>query len=128
MTAPKLSLLVAVILCGLSAGSFYTYEASVTLGLADVDDSTYVTAFQALNDNVRNPAFGIMFFGSLPAIGAALAFNWNDAHPRRWLIAGDIEWRPERLSSPIYFRPPAVTQEPPDKAAFFQTDDQAVNA
>ncbi len=27
----------------------------------------------------------------------------------RWLSAGDIDWRPEKLTSPIYFRPPAVT-------------------
>ncbi len=27
----------------------------------------------------------------------------------RWVAAGDVDWRPERLSAPIYFRPPAVT-------------------
>ena len=90
MSGSKLSLLVAVVLCGLSAGFFFTYEASVTLGLADVDDETYVTLFQAINDNIRNPAFAATFFGSLPAIVVALAFNWNRGSVRRRLIAGSL--------------------------------------
>lgn len=70
-------LLIATILAGLSAGFFYTYETSVTLALADVDDSTYVKTFQAINDSIRNPAFGLMFFGTIPAMALAIAFNWT---------------------------------------------------
>ena len=83
-------LVAAVVLTGLSAGFFYTYEASVTLGLAQVDDTTYVTTFQALNDTIRNPGFGIAFFGALPAIIAALALNWTSGTIRRWTISAGL--------------------------------------
>ncbi len=49
----------------------------------------------------QTPGFaeaGIELFEPPPL--AAVAARWID---------GDIEWRPERLTSPIYFRPPAVT-------------------
>lgn len=81
MNSNRLALMVATVLVGLSAGFFFTYEASVTLGLADVSDVTYVETFQAINDSIRNPAFGIVFFGSVPAIGLALAANWRTAPP-----------------------------------------------
>lgn len=73
----RLALLAATVLAGLSAGFFFTYEASVTLALADVSDATYVETFQAINDTVRNPAFGIVFFGSIPAIALAVVLNWK---------------------------------------------------
>ena len=72
-------LMVATVLVGLSAGFFFAYEASVTVGLAQVDDATYVETFQAINATIRNPAFGLVFFGSVPAIAAAAAANWSTA-------------------------------------------------
>lgn len=77
MTPQRLALVIATLLVGLSAGFFFTYEASVTVALAQVGDVTYVEAFQAINDTVRNPAFGLVFFGSIPAIAIAIAVNWN---------------------------------------------------
>lgn len=77
MNLGRFSLLVATVLVGLSAGFFFTYEASVTLGLADVSDLAYVETFQAINETVRNPAFGVVFFGSIPAIVLAVAANWK---------------------------------------------------
>lgn len=79
MSPPRMALLVATVLAGLSAGFFFTYEASVTLGLADVSDVAYVETFQAINETIRNPAFGIVFFGSIPAIALAIAANWRTA-------------------------------------------------
>lgn len=77
----------AVVLTGLSAGFFFTYEASITVGLTRVDDVTYVTTVQALNATVRNAAFGIVFFGSLPAIVVALATSWRSDPIRRAPLA-----------------------------------------
>ena len=74
-----MTLLLATILVGLSAGFFFTYEASVTLGLAEVSDVAYVETFQAINETVRNPAFGIVFFGSIPAMALAIAMSWTTA-------------------------------------------------
>lgn len=73
MITRRISLGLALMLLGLSAGFFFTYEASVTLGLAEVDDVTYVKTFQAINATIRNFWFGLVFFGSVPALGFALA-------------------------------------------------------
>ena len=78
----------ATVLTGLSAGFFYAYESSVTRGLAEVDDLTYVRTFQAINDTIQNPLFGLVFFGSLPALLLANALQrdrtWS---PKRLLLA-----------------------------------------
>lgn len=89
MRLPRIVLVAAIVLTGLSAGFFYSYEASVTLGLAEVDAPTYVAAFQAINDSVRNPAFGVMFFGAIPAITVALALHWSH-RTTRWLIGAAL--------------------------------------
>ena len=90
MTGRRVVLLVAVFLTGLSAGFFFTYEASVTRGLAEVDDSTYVATFQAINRTIRNPWFAIVFFGAVPAIAAALVGNWQSSAVVRWLVGGGL--------------------------------------
>jgi uncharacterized membrane protein len=72
MSARTLVLAAATVLAGLSAGFFFTYQASVTLALAEVDDATYVATFQAVNETVRNPWFALVFFGAPPATAAAL--------------------------------------------------------
>lgn len=77
MTPQRITLVVATVLVGVSAGFFFTYEASVTLGLAEVGDLAYVETFQAINRTVRNPAFGLVFFGSVPAVMIAIAANWK---------------------------------------------------
>ena len=77
MTIQRLTIAIALVLVGLSAGFFFTYEASVTLGLAEVDDVTYVKTFQAINATIRNFWFGLVFFGSLPALVLAFAVNTN---------------------------------------------------
>lgn len=66
---------VATVLAGLFAGFFLTYSASVQLGLARVDDLTYVRTFQAINATIRNPAFAVMFFGCVPSIAVAAALH-----------------------------------------------------
>jgi uncharacterized membrane protein len=91
MTPQRLTLLVAMLLVGLSAGFFFTYEASVTLGLAQLGDVAYVQAFQAINDTVRNPAFGLVFFGSVPALAVAVAANRGSTSPmQRGLLAAAL--------------------------------------
>ena len=87
-TPPKMGVHVgAVVLAGLSAGFFFAYEASVIRGLAEVDDLTYVHTFQAINATIRNPMFGIVFFGSLPALVLARLLHRGTARsPKRLLL------------------------------------------
>lgn len=88
MNPARIVLLLATIGAGLSAGFFFTYEASVTLGLAEVGDVAYVETFQAINETIRNPWFGSVFFGTIPLIGAALILNWKSDATVRLLIVG----------------------------------------
>lgn len=83
---PRLAVVAATILTGLSAGFFFTYEVSVTLGLAEVSDTTYVETFQAINATIRNAPFGIVFFGPIPAIALATALNWKRTAPSTRLL------------------------------------------
>ena len=71
------SVALALILSGLSAGFFATYQFSVVRGLAQVGDTTYVIIFQAINNTIRDLEFGIVFFGTAPAIAMAL---WTHRH------------------------------------------------
>ncbi|MDJ0767862.1 MAG: DUF1772 domain-containing protein [Ilumatobacter sp.] len=90
MSAARVTLAVATLLVGLAAGFFFTYEASVTLGLAEVDDVTYVRTFQAINETVRNAWFGIVFFGSVPALVVAVAANRREPAVRLALIGASL--------------------------------------
>ncbi len=76
----------ATFLVGLAAGFFYTYEASITPALAEVDDLTYVTTFQSINETIRNPVFGTVFFGSIVALAVAVVANWNADRRTRMLV------------------------------------------
>ncbi len=80
----------ATVLVGLSAGFFFTYQASVTLGLVEVGDVAYVETFQAINRTVRNPAFGVVFFGSILAMVAGLVANWGSRPATRLLIGAAL--------------------------------------
>ncbi len=76
------ALILATVLVGLAAGFFFTYQISVTRALAEVDDTTYVDTFQAINSTIRSTSFGIVFFGAIPALCAALALHRSDRHRR----------------------------------------------
>ena len=55
----------AVILTGLSAGLFYAWQVSVIPGTQKVGDLTYLESMQSINRAILNPAFFLIFFGSL---------------------------------------------------------------
>ena len=90
MNSKQATLTLALFLMGLSAGFFFTYEASVTLGLAEVDDVTYVETFQAINATIRNVWFGIVFFGSVPAAAFALGAHRNESLAKKGLIGAAL--------------------------------------
>ncbi|MEV2275571.1 anthrone oxygenase family protein [Nocardiopsis sp. NPDC049922] len=55
----------AALAMGLIAGFFYAYACSVMIGLARVDDHTFIDAMQWINATVRNQWFAPSFFGAL---------------------------------------------------------------
>ena len=87
-TTERLLLGTATVLMGLIAGFFYAYACSVMVGLAHVDDSTFITAMQWINATVRNAAFAPSFFGALAVTGAAalVAYRHRSAG-RAWILA-----------------------------------------
>lgn len=80
------TLTATIVLLGLAAGFFFTYQISVIRGLAIVDDTVYVEAFQAINATIRNVWFGIVFFGSIPMLIATLALHWTSRPSVRGLV------------------------------------------
>ncbi len=59
------TLVPAALAMGLIAGFFYAYACSVMIGLARVDDRTFITSMQWINATVRNQWFAPSFFGAL---------------------------------------------------------------
>ena len=86
----RYSLPVATLLAGLFAGFFVAYEISVTRGLAEVDDMTYIQTFQWINATVQTPTFAVIFFGTVPALAIALAFNRRSAKSTVVLLASAL--------------------------------------
>ena len=64
-------LTITVIVLGLSAGFFVTYQISVMPGLARTSDLVFVQSMQAINAAVRSAPFAVIFFGPLPLLIAS---------------------------------------------------------
>lgn len=61
----SITLFAAILLTGLSAGLFYAWAVSVIPGTRKVLDLTYLETMQSINREILNPAFFLIFFGSL---------------------------------------------------------------
>ncbi|GAA1041901.1 DUF1772 domain-containing protein [Virgisporangium ochraceum] len=82
------TLVAAAITLGLSAGLFYTYSASVMLGLGRSDDRTFVQAMQNINVAIINPWFMAHFMGALvlTALAAALHLPKDGRAVLPWIL------------------------------------------
>lgn len=69
------SLAAATLATGTIAGFFYAYACSVMIGLADVDDRTFISSMQSINATVRNWWFAPSFFGALLLTALATAVH-----------------------------------------------------
>ena len=82
-----LTLVGGTVTTGLIAGLFYAYSCSVMLGLAKVDDRTFVEVMQRINVAIINPAFMFCFMGTVVIVGAAAFFNRGSGALKR-IVAG----------------------------------------
>lgn len=73
------ALALAVLICGIMTGFFWTYSINVNRALMMVDGPTYAVVQSLLNENVRHPIFFAFFFGGAGSVALALLVNW-----RRW--------------------------------------------
>lgn len=83
------TLLVTTLFTGLMAGLFAAFAYSVMPGLGRSSDRTFVEAMQAINKAIVNPAFMLLFMGSIPLLGLAVVLAWRgQSRPvLPWLIA-----------------------------------------
>jgi len=65
ITLKSSTLLLAILLTGLSSGLFYAWEVSVIPGTKRISDSNYLETMQSINRAILNPGFFVIFFGSL---------------------------------------------------------------
>ncbi len=87
LSIKSLVLFAAILLTGLSAGLFYAWMVSVIPGTRKVVDTTYLETMQSINRAILNPAFYLIFFGSvlLLAIATIQQFNFGITF---WLLLG----------------------------------------
>ena len=81
-------LLVAAVVAGLQAGTYFTWSTGVMPGLARVDDRTFVDAVQQMNLAIVNPVFIATFLGAPVLAGAAAIVCGPQARP--WAIAATV--------------------------------------
>jgi uncharacterized membrane protein len=77
MTTYTIIQVAAVVLAGLSAGLFYSYDCSVVKGLGNLPDKEYLSAFQSINRAILNPYFFISFIGSLLLLPVAAWLSYK---------------------------------------------------
>lgn len=71
----------AILLTGLIAGLFYSYDCSVIKGFKDIPDKEYLTAFQSINRAILNPWFFISFMGSLLILPVVTWLSYKAVSP-----------------------------------------------
>ena len=76
-------LYLAVLLTGLSAGFFYAWSVSVIPGTQKVSDITYLECMKSINRAILNPAFFVVFFGSVICLSIASIYEY---HSNKWVF------------------------------------------
>jgi uncharacterized membrane protein len=78
-TLRVVTLFLAVLLTGLSAGFFFSWEVSVIPGTKHVSDRSYLETMQSINRAILNPAFFTVFIGSLLCLIVASYMQYREA-------------------------------------------------
>jgi uncharacterized membrane protein len=87
-------LIAATMTTGLLAGVFVDWSNTIMPGLGDVDDRTFVVAFQALDDAINNPLFlgAVTCAPLLIALSAALHFRAGQPPVLMWVGAALVSY------------------------------------
>lgn len=83
-TTKTITLFSALILTGLSAGLFYAWEFSVIPGTKPINNLAYLETMKSINRAIINPAFMLIFIGSLFA--QILSIYQLRSTPSLWLF------------------------------------------
>ena len=90
LSIKSITLFSAVLLTGLSAGLFYAWSVSVIPGTKRVSDLVYLETMQSINRAILNPAFFLIFFGSLLALGVSTIQNFSTKLTFGFLLAATL--------------------------------------
>ena len=86
LTLKSLILYGSVILTGLSAGLFYAWSVSVIPGTQKIADPTYLETMQAINREILNPRFFLVFFGSIALLSISSIYEFHCNKTIFWLM------------------------------------------
>jgi uncharacterized membrane protein len=85
MNISNIILVITSTLSALVAGLFFGWSVSITLGLARVSDTEYISVFQATNRAIINPVFLTAFLGTQILLPVCLFLFYQQTN-RFWLI------------------------------------------
>ena len=77
MQLNNIILFITTLTTGLMAGLFYAWSFSVTTGLSKLSDTNYIEAMQSLNKAILNPAFFLIFWGSILSLILATILHYE---------------------------------------------------
>ena len=80
---------ITILLNALSTGFFFAWSASVILGTKKVGDFTYLESMQSINREILNPAFFIVFFGSLITLFLSSILHYS-YKPIFWFMVASV--------------------------------------
>ncbi|MQW77401.1 DUF1772 domain-containing protein [Nocardioides sp. dk4132] len=87
-TVLAVALVLALVLGGLQAGTYYAWASGVMPGLARVEDHAFVEVMRQVNLAIVNPVFLASFVGA--PLTAAAAAALADGTARWWAIGGAV--------------------------------------
>ena len=85
LSVKSVILFIAILLTGLSSGLFYAWTVSVIPGTRKVTDIIYLETMQSINRAILNPAFMVIFLGSLILLLVS-TFQHNQSGVTFWIL------------------------------------------
>jgi len=85
-TLPNITLVLTATTTALIAGLFYAWSCSVTLGLARLPDTVYITFMQATNKAILNPVFFISFMGTAILLPVCTFLHYDPTISHRFVF------------------------------------------
>lgn len=87
MTLANALLIITATTTALTAGLFYSWACSVTIGLGRLPNAEYIAAMQSINRAILNPVFFSCFLGAAILLPICTYVQYGQsASPRFWLL------------------------------------------
>lgn len=92
MSAPRKLLAITTLATALSAGTFFAFSVAINPAFSKLSDEEYITGMQAINRDIQNPLFFLVFFGAavLLPLTAYLFHRSGDGRTFKLLLAASV--------------------------------------